>query len=244
MARIDLRDCTIRLKDGLTGTCNIAEASPGANDTDVDVNTTVLVGPTDTDLIPVGARFTVTGIDTVFTVSARTPAGAGPTTNITFTPAWGAVNTPSQNDTITFQAQRLDITIGEGNLTYTEAKEYEYLKNRGVLDTVREGEDQPLDVSLEFAYEFVTTGTSEAITPVDAVKQINGAAEWVSASSDLCEPYCVDIEIDRSLSCGSTEDETTTLADFRYESLEYSLQDATISVSGKCNITDATVTRS
>ena len=244
MARIDLRDATIRLKDGLTGVCNIAEAAPGANDTDVDVNTVVLVGPTDTTLIPVGARFTVTGIDTVFTVLTRTPAGAGPTTNVTFSPAWGAVNTPSQDDSITFQSQRLDITIGEGNLTYTEAKEYEYLKDRGVLDTVREGEDQPVDVSLEFAYEFVTTGTSEAITPVDAVKQIGGASEWVSASSDLCEPYCVDIEVDRVLSCGSTEDETTILSDFRYEALEYSLQDATISVSGKCNVTDATVTRS
>ena len=244
MARIDLRDCTIRLKDGLTGVCNIAEVTPGVNDTDVDVNTVVLVGPTATDLIPVGARFTVTGVDTVFTVLTRTPADAGPTTNITFTPAWGSVNTPSQNDSITFQSQRLDITIGEGNLTYTEAKEYEYLKNRGVLDTVREGEDQPVDVSLEFAYEFVTTGTGEEITPVDAVKQIGSASEWVSSSSDLCEPYAVDIEVDRSLSCGSTEDETTILVDFRYESLEYSLQDATISVSGKCNVTDATVTRS
>jgi len=349
MARIDLRDCTIRLKDGLSGTAVINDASISQNDTtlsiaavnavgtlttndagvitvealavgtawngksivfsesatppastptavyandtltitvnnasntttanivaaidlladwdatettpgeyepsvDASVNATtasgtnnVLLNTTDTDLVPLGARFTVPNTASqVFTVTARTPTAAGPTTSITFTPALTA-NIPANAATITFEAQRLDITIGEGNLTYTEAKEYEYLKNRGVLDTVREGEDQPLDVSLEFAYEFVTTGTGEAITPVDAVKQINGASEWVSASSDLCEPYCVDIEIDRSLSCGSTEDETTILADFRYESLEYSLQDATISVSGKCNITDATVTRS
>ena len=243
MARIDLRDCTIRLKDGLSGTAVIDDAAISSGDTTLVIDTIVL-NATDTDLVPVGARFTVPNTAAqVFTVTARTPADTGPTTSITFSPALTA-NVPANAATITFQSQRLDITIGEGNLTYTEAKEYEYLKNRGVLDTVREGEDQPVDVSLEFAYEFVTTGTGEEITPVDAVKQIGSASEWVSSSSDLCEPYAVDIEVDRSLSCGSTEDETTILVDFRYESLEYSLQDATISVSGKCNVTDATVTRS
>ena len=237
----------------LLGDWDATETVGGEYETSVDaaVNATTALGTdsavlnsTDTDLVPVGARFTVPNTASqVFTVTARTPSGAGPTTSITFTPALTA-NIPANAATITFQSQRLDITIGEGNLTYTEAKEYEYLKDRGVLDTVREGEDQPLDVSLEFAYEFVTTGTSEAITPVDAVKQIGGASEWVSSSSDLCEPYAVDIEVDRSLSCGSTEDETTILSDFRFEALEYSLSDATISVSGKCNVTDATVTRS
>jgi hypothetical protein len=243
MARIDLRDCTIRLKDGLSGTCNITEAAPGANDTDVDVDTVALVGPANTQLIPVGARFTVPNISTVFTVTGRLPASAGPTTNVTFTPAWGSVNTPVVNADMTFLPQQLDITIGEGNLTYTEAKEYEYILDRGVLDTVREGDDQPVEVSLEFAYEYVTTGTNEAITPVDAIKKINGAVEWVSSSADLCEPYAVDLEIERVLNCGTAEDEITLLSDFRFESLEYSLQDATISVSGKCNVTDATVTR-
>ena len=237
----------------LLGDWDATETVGGEYEPTVDaaVNATTALGTdsaalnsTDADLVPVGARFTVPNTASqVFTVTARVPADDGPTTSITFTPALTA-NVPANAATITFESQRLDITIGEGNLTYTEAKEYEYLKDRGVLDTVREGEDQPVDVSLEFAYEFVTTGTDEAITPVDAVKQIGGASEWVSASSDLCEPYCVDIEVDRVLSCGSTEDETTILSDFRYEALEYSLQDATISVSGKCNVTDATVTRS
>lgn len=349
MARIDLRDCTIRLKDGLSGTAVINDASITANDTTlsidavkasgtlttndsgvitvdatavgtawnsksivfsesvtppastptaayandtltITVNSTVntttanivaaidllsewdgtettpgvyeptvdtavnattaggtdvpILNTSDTDLVPIGARFTVPNTaGQVFTVTARTPSDTGPTTSITFTPTLTA-NIPANGATLTFESQRLDITIGEGNLTYTEAKEYEYLKNRGILDTVREGEDQPVDVSLEFAYEFVTTGTGEEITPVDAVKQIGGASEWVSSASDLCEPYCVDIEVARELTCGTTESETTRLFDFRFESLEYSLQDATISVSGKCNITDATVTRS
>ncbi len=241
MARIELRDCTIRLKDGLTGTCVVAEAAPGANDTDCDVNT-ISLNTADTDLIPVGARFTRPNNTTVYVVTARTPAATSPTTNITFTPAWGS-SPPAQGDTLTFTSQQLDIKVGEGNLTYTESKEYEYLLDRGNLDTVREGNEQPLDVSLDFVYEFVTTGTGEAVTPVDALKRQNKAAEWVSSSADPCEPYAVDIEITHSPPCGSAQNEVTTLPDFRYESLEFNLSDAVISVSGKCNVSEASVVR-
>ena len=244
MALIDLRDATIYLKDGLSGNCVIAEATPANTDTNMDVNTVVLVGPSTTTLIPVGARFTYTAEAAVVrTVTARLPADAGPTTNITFTPAVSA-SPPSLDDIITFEAQRVAVTIGEGNLSYTEAQNMDYTLDRGVLDTVRQGDDVPVDVSMDFSYEFVTTGTSETITPSDALKGVGGASEWVSSSSDLCEPYAVDVEIARELSCGSVESETTTLTDYRWESLEFSLRDATISSSGKCNVTTATNIRS
>ena len=55
MARIELRDCTILLKDGLSGTCLVAEAAPIANDTDCDVNT-ISLNTADTDLITVDAN--------------------------------------------------------------------------------------------------------------------------------------------------------------------------------------------
>jgi hypothetical protein len=244
MARIELRDCTIRIKDGLSGTAVINQAVINVLDVDVDILAANL-NTTDVDLVPVGARFTVNTANhtTVHTVTARTPASTSPTTNIVFTPAWVA-NAPANADVITFAPQQIDIKIGEGNLTYTEAKEYEYLLDRGVLDTVKEGDEQPLEVSLEFVYEHITTGTSEAITPVDALKNKAGAAEWVTAGSDVCEPYCVDMEIEHDPPCGSTQEELTVLPEFRYDSLEFNLQDATIAVAGKCNATEATITRS
>lgn len=244
MARIELRDATILIKDGLSGSGIIEEATPGATDTDADVNTLVL-NSTDTDLVPVGARFTVNTVNntTVYTVSARTPATTSPTTNVEFTPAWGA-NTPTVSDVITFQAQELEVTIGEGNLTWTEAKEYEYLLDRGDLDTVKEGDEQPLEVSMEFVYEHVTTGTGEAVTPVDAVKGSGEASEWVSSSSDLCEPYAVDMIVRHCVPCGSDEDEEITFPDFRFESLEYDLSEATIAVAGRCNVSEAVPVRS
>jgi hypothetical protein len=138
----------------------------------------------------------------------------------------------------------LDIKVGDGNLKYTENKEYNYMLDRGDLDTVREGDEKPLEVSLEFVYEFVTTGTNESITPVDALKQQGGAVEWVTSSDDACEPYAVDVQIAHEPPCGTAQDETTLLSDFRYEKLEFSLKDATIAVTGKCNVTSATITRS
>ncbi|KKM78579.1 hypothetical protein LCGC14_1358520, partial [marine sediment metagenome] len=245
MARLELRDSTIYIQDGLSGTGVVAEATPGATDTDADVNTVVL-NSTDTDLIPVGARFTVNTANnvTTYTVTARTPASASPTTNIEFTPAWGATGTPAQADVITFIAQRIEVKIGEGNITWTEAKEYEYLLDRGDLDTVKEGDEQPLDVSLDFVYEYITTGTGEDVTPVDALKNQAGAAEWVSSSSDLCEPYAVDMIVLHCVPCGTDEDELVTFSDFRYESLEFDLSEAAIAVSGRCNVSEATAARS
>jgi hypothetical protein len=199
---------------------------------------------TDTDLVPIGARFTVNTVNsaTTYTVTGRTPTTNSPTTNITFSPDW--VTTPSNADVITFAPCQIDIKVGDGNLKYTENKEYNYMLDRGDLDTVREGDEKPLDVSLDFVYEFVTTGTSESVTPVDALKGAGGALGWVTSSSDACEPYCVDVIITHDPPCGTAQTEVTTLADFRYEKLEFSLKDATIAVTGKCNISSATVARS
>lgn len=236
------RDATIRIKDGLSGTAVIEETTPGATDTDVDINT-VNLNTDITTKVPIGARFTVNTANntTTYTVTDRT-LNANDTENIEFTPAWGTP-TPSQSDVITFTSQQIEVTIGEGNLTWTEAKEYEYLLDRGDLDTVKEGDEQPLEISLDFVYEYITTGTSESVTPVDAVKGSGGAAEWVSAADDLCEPYAVDIEVLHCVPCGTDEDELVVFPDFRYESLEYDLSAATISMSGHCNVSEATVTR-
>lgn len=246
MARIELRDATIRLKDGLSGTALINEptTAPVATDTEFDIDT-VSLNTTDTQLVPVGARFTLTGETTPVphTVTGRTPASSSPTTNIVFTPALGA-GTYLDGDTVTFINQQIDVKVGDGNLTYTENKEYEYELDRGNLDAVREGDEQPMDVTLDFVYEFVTTGTGETVTPVDALKGKGGAAEWVSSSADLCEPYAVDIEVFHEPPCGTAQDETTIFPDYRYDTLEFDLDDASISATGRCNATEPTITRS
>ena len=369
MARIDLKDTTITIKDGLSGTGLIDEATPGATDTSVGIDN-VALNRANPVKVPVGANFNVstagnatkytvtgrvqevTGVDEIQTVTGTgattgniditltispdpTNPGATPlvvavasqvhtaalgavqtavdtavgavlatyiagdialtggpfnttpitfsysgtsvakanhsiaavgsggydgtvtpattvdgifvdqTTNITFSPAWGAAATPADNDAITFLPIEVEVKIGDGNLTYTENREMEYELDRGLLDTVKEGDQQPLDINIDFVYDFVSTGTGEAITPVDALKGIRGAAEFTSSSSDLCEPYAVDIEIDHDPGncAGIVEKEVTLFPDFRYDTLEYDLDEASISTTGRCNATEPTITR-
>lgn len=246
MARIELRHATIRLKDGFAGTAAIDETTPTDGMTSFGIDAVDVNGVLGDDVIPVGARFTFTSdTERTYTVTGRTPSdGSATTTDITFTPALQTATLPADNDVLTFLPQQLEVTVGDGNLTYTQAREYNYELDRGVLDTVREGDDQPLEVSLEFTYEFVRTGTGETCTPTDALDRVGGAVEWVSSSADLCEPYAVDLEIEYEVPCGGgVEDEVTTLPDFRYESLAFDLSEATISVSGRCNATKALVER-
>ncbi len=249
MARIELKNCIVRMKDGLSGTGAINEPTtpPAETDLEFDIETIVLnAGGLGTDVIPIGARFTIAGetdATQVHVVTERTPSdGSATTTNIVFTPALGA-GTYADEGVVTFTANQLDIKIGDGNVTYTESNEYEYDLDRDLLDSVRAGAEVPIDVSLDFVYEFIVTGTGEAISPMDALKMRGGAAEWRSSSSDPCEPYSIDIEIVHTPICVTAEIETTIFPDFRSESREVNIGDANVSVSGRCNVTEPTITR-
>ena len=244
MARIELRDCIVRFKDGLNGAA--VATTPTADDLTFAVTSVVLPDSADTDLVPVGARFTIFGenVQTVHLVASRVPESTSPTTNITFTPKLGAgTYGTTEQKTLTFLPQQIEIMVGDGNVTYTEHRTYEYMLERGDLETVREGDQVPLDVRLECTYEHITTGTSEEITPMDALKGIGSAAEWVSAAVDQCEPYAIDIEVEHVPPCGSSQKEITSFPYFRADTKEVNLKDATISLTGKCNVIEPSIER-
>jgi len=168
------------------------------------------------------------------------------TWQLTFSPALEADEPPGLpvNDAvITFLSQQLEIKVGDGNVTYTEHRNYEYMLDRGDLDTVREGDEVPLDVKLDCTYEHITTGTSEDISPMDALKGVGEASGWVSSASDPCEPYAIDIEVEHVPPCGGAQKEITLFPDFRAETKEINFKEATISLTGKCNVIEPVVTR-
>jgi hypothetical protein len=246
MAKIELRDATIYFRDGLAGTATVDDVAgllDGA--TEVDINPAVLNTTVVTD-VPVGARFTVAGEATAVIHTVTAVTDIGPTTNFDFTPAIAVGSTIPDDNVITFIAQQIEVKIGDGNLTYTEAKNYNYELDRGVLDTVREGDDIPVSLALAFVYEFVRTGTGEVITPSDAIKGIGGAAGWISTSADKCEPYAVDMVVEHVTNCSGAvnpESEVTTFPDTRYDQLAYDLGAASISVTARAFATEATVER-
>ncbi len=246
MARIDLRNCTIYLRDGLSGTAAVNEPTtpPVESDTTFAIDTIVL-NTLDTDLVPVGARFTIAGetaAGTVHTVTARTPPDTSPTTDITFTPALGP-GTYTDGAVVTFQSQQVEITIGEGDLKYTEADQYKYDLDRGELDTVRRGDDVPMEVTTNFTFDQVKSGTGETITPIEALKGVGAASEWVTSSADLCEPYAVDVVVEDVRPCGGAQSATYIFPDFRSEKRDYDIKNASIAVSGKCNALEPIITR-
>lgn len=238
MASISLRNTKIRIKDGYSKTATINQSTPVPASGDTTLTIDGFTGA-----VATGDTFTVNGettSTTVHTVMTHTETGTD-TTQITFTPALGA-GTYADNGVITFLPHSLEVTIGEGNLQYTEHRNYDYIRDRGMLDTVKQGNDDPVDVSLDFTWEFLTAASGDPPTIEDALKQKGAAETWVTSSSDTCEPYAVNIEVDYTPPCG--QEETIILSDFRWEELQHSLKDAQVAMKGKCNVTDAEITRS
>ncbi len=138
----------------------------------------------------------------------------------------------------------LTIKVGEGNLTYTEKRNMQYYRDRGKIDTVRLGDEEPVDVKMEFTWEFLKSESGDVPTIEEALKKIGPAATWVSSDTeDSCAPYALDIEITNNPICAEVKNEVILLAAFRYEQLDHDVKAGTVSVTGKCNINAATVTR-
>jgi hypothetical protein len=217
--------------------------APLEDDTTLSI-TTVSLNTDDTDLVPVGARFLIAGetdATQVHVVTARTPAATSPTTQITFSPALGA-GTYATSAAITFQSQEIEIKVGDGDLKYSEADAYMYDLDRGELDTVRRGDEQPMEISLSFTFDTVKSGTGETITPIEALKGTGNASEWVTSSADACEPYAVDLIVEDVRPCGATNNRTYLFPDFRCEKRDYDFKGASIAVTGKCNAIEPTIT--
>jgi len=233
-----------------------ATVQSALNAAPVSANVTVTGGPGPvTDWVVtfnvVGVKTAITGTGTNLTGGSTTTVSvveitsgvtSNETTQITITP--GLLVATTAGGSVTFGGRKLEIKIGEGNLTYTENTPREYLKDRGKLDTVRNAPEEPMDVSFEFVWEFISAVTGSAIPTIEEVLKKSGeAVDWISTSSDLCEPYCVDVEVWYDPGCGGANKEFIRLEEFRYETLEHNLTDAQISCTGKCNKTTATVVR-
>jgi len=255
MARIELRYCTIILQDGLglagadgvtMPTAKVATTAATAAATSLTLNDVVIPRAKNTAKVPLGARFTLASEagELIHIVTARTQSSEDVTTAITFSPPLAAPTTTyAVGDVLTILNQQLEIKIGEGNCTYDEKKEYKYDLERGNLDAVREGNEVPVEMKFECVYEHITTGTSEPLCPMDALKGQGAGAEWVTSGPDPCEPHAVEVTITYTPPCSGADIEITSFPDFRADSKAIDYNKAMISVAGKCNVTEAVVSR-
>jgi hypothetical protein len=251
MARIELRNCSIYLRDGLAGGTNANQAVTPAKTAVAAGATTFTVSGTDipnarnglTAKIPVGARFTIAGETTPLThvVTAR-DVDTDTTGSVTFTPALGP-GTYTTDAAVTLLPQNIKIKIGEGDLKWAENSQYKYDLDRGLLDEVRDGDEVPIDVTTNFTFDQIKSGTGEVITPIEAVKGADAAGEWISSDPDSCQPYAVDMIVTDVRPCATVESATYLFPTFRSEKRDFDIKNATVSISGKCNVTEPVITR-
>jgi hypothetical protein len=148
-------------------------------------------------------------------------------------------------------AESITIRVGEGNFSYSEKVNREYILDGGNLSDVRDGDQEPVEVSFDLIWDYITAvgasttslaGNGVVEDFLKAKGEYSGSAS--SDTSDPCAPHAVDIKVEitpKKANCGDKE--TITLANFRYEQLDHDLSASRISISGKCNIVEASVVR-
>jgi hypothetical protein len=137
----------------------------------------------------------------------------------------------------------LTVNLGEGTLQYTERRNLTYRKNRGVLDDVVLGDEEPVDVQIDAVWEYLKASTGGTPTIEDVLKKRGEAADWTSTDADTCRPYAVDIEITLTPPCSADDKEIILLENFRWEEIQHNANEGQLSITGKCNVTEASVTR-
>lgn len=251
MALIDIKDCTVKIKDGTitsSGTNtdflglvnNVSGYTVGTTTLAIDgVVATALTTGSVVTFISATTGYQL-GIDQILvsTIGSTTP------TSITISPGLSAA--VANNDIVRIydigtntSRNVLEMTIGEGNVSFTEAYNMEYRLDRGNLNTVRKGDEIPLEVSFEFEWDYFNGSSTTGAAPTvrEALYNIGNAATWDSTDPDQCAPYAVDIEIyNLPTPSGCGDSEYIVFPDFRVESFAGSLRDSQVSCSGKCNV--------
>lgn len=142
----------------------------------------------------------------------------------------------------------MSVKIGEGNLTYNETRNREYVLDKGQIDSVRDGDEAPLELSFDIMWEEISATVGSGIPTVeDALKKRGDALAWVTSGGDVCEPYAVDVELEIDAGCVDAngvpvkDREIHTFPEYRYESLNHDLRAGTVATSGMCNRLEARV---
>lgn len=264
MSQIDLKEAEVRIFDGTLG-----EATLDSTASDADLTITAKSKHIGSDKISVelvdpaasSASLTVTVTGRKISISLATDG----TSAITTTAA--QVKTAIDGDadasalvTVALETagtgvvdaiaetsldgqNSISIKFGEGNLTYSEHRNVQFTRDRGILDTVRNADEEPLDLSIDGIWEYITATTGGTPTIEDVLKRIGEAAAWVTTADDTCQPYCVDVEVWNAPNCTGIEDEIVMFEEFYYETLDHDLREGTISTSGRCNRTQASPRR-
>ena len=270
MAQIDLKNTYIYLYDGsdLSSITAIIMTDPNASLTCTPLHMASPAAPITITFVDPGAsssalEVSVSGRD--ITVSLETDGGssiistgdemkAALDANATVA-SWISVATSGTGlgtanakakITLTTNASNhyVQVKVLDGNLTYDEKRGVESTLDRGTLDSIRNADDEPMDVTLDFMWDYLSSGSSTPPATVEEVlKKLAPADDWFNASTDPCTPHSVNIAIANAQECVGVDDEVIEILEFYYESLNHDLDDGSVSITGRANKTQATAVR-
>lgn len=232
---IDFKQAQIFLRDGFTGSAQVNNSS-GYTTTIA----TMTIDNATPNIVQDGQIFKIGSDDTEYQILSHTETSAH-TTSITFAP--GLVVAATDNEAITFQPNQIEVRVGEGNVTYEEKRPRVYRKNRGRLDSVKDDDEAPVEVTLDAVWDHLIGMTDDPPNVEEVLKQDGNASTWVTSDEDPCQPYCIDIVILYTPDCTTVEPEQIILKKFRYESIPHDLKAGTLNIKGSCNVTRANRSR-
>ncbi len=224
------------------GTCTVAAETTHYGDGDLTFTFTAPLEGAIADMVLDSSSLTG---GSVYAISTTTPGVLGTTTTAIVLNEV-LVSATTAGGTITFKGIKVEIVVGEGNLEYTSKTPREFKLNRGNLSGVKNADQEPMDVSFAFEWDYIRIATGIVPTIEQVFERTGPAADWTTTASDSCDPFCVDIEIHNAPTCTGGDSNTTediTLARFYPEELQHSIEDSTISCTGRCNSVISTSVR-
>ena len=236
LQQIDLKHTQIFIRDGYSAAAQV-NLTGGYT---VGATTMVIDNTGAGVVIPTGTTFKVGSVDqTVYEVITHIET-SGATTSITFTP--GLVSAATDNEAIAFLPNEIEVRIGDGNLTYDEKYPRKYVLDRQQLSTVKDDDEAPLDVTMDFVWDHIIGTSGDPPTVHEALKRTGNASTWVTSDPDTCQPYSVDIVLLYTPDC-AVEPEQIVFPKFRYDTLSGDMKNGTVSCKGSCNVKSPVSTR-
>ena len=259
MAKIDLKNATIRLWDGTAGTLLI-DCTNALSDVTYTLKKHIGSRVVSITYVDPAAEAALSIVVTGSAIVVNLANSASPAVTTTAVLLAAAINADADASAlvtaveegagsgiceaktlanVTATANSITVKVGEGTLTYGEKKPREFVKDRGNLDTVRNADQEPMDVSFDFIWDFITSETGGTATLEEALKKVGSAASWLTTATDPCQPYCIGLEIVNAPACTTVNDEYTMFEAFYYETLDHDAKEGTVSCSGRSNRTVA-----
>jgi hypothetical protein len=128
----------------------------------------------------------------------------------------------------------LEVKIDEGNIQWEVARNLEVKRDRGLLDYIKEGDEEPMTVNLECRFASLISSTGDPLTPYEFLT-MTGAGDELVSTGQVCGASAIDIRVETDHDCQDVEDEIIDFLQFHYEKIGGSFKDGTLSVSGLCN---------